>query len=146
MAGARMRLLALIGVVVAGACSSSEAPRAPDATGGLSNGGHCADLAVLSAGSVFLGRATSDATAVDGVCNPSGDYGNEFAPLSIFDKSSVYGGMYSPEGAYNATANKSPRLVCRTTGDSLASVSKNKYLPNAIDPDALCASLAAAGY
>jgi hypothetical protein len=140
-------LVGLLAVRSLSACSSPAPPRnGGDAPNGVSDAGHCDDLVVVSANGVFLGRATSDPTAADGVCNASGEYGNEFMPLSVFNTSNVYGGAYSPEGAYNASARVSPLLLCRTTGLPMGSITKNRYLANPIDPDELCASLAGAGY
>jgi hypothetical protein len=147
MIGRWERLVGLVGATAACACGSSDPPRSGgDVPAGVNDAGHCADLVVLSASGIFLGRATSDPSVADGVCNASGTYGNEFQPLSIFNKSNLYGGQYSPEGAYNASANKSPVLLCRSTGEPMATITKNRYQAYPIDPDLLCATLAAAGY
>jgi hypothetical protein len=147
MTGRCERLAGLVGAMAVCACGSSDPPRSGgDVPAAVNDAGHCADLVVLSAGGIFLGRATSDPSAADGICNASGTYGNEFQPLSIFNKSNVYGGQFSPEGAYNASAKKSPVLLCRSTGEPMANVTKNTYQAYPIDPDLLCAALAAAGY
>ena len=49
-------------------------------------------------------------------------------------------------GSYNEFTSTPPRLVCEDSGTVLNPVTKNTFLPDAIDPDELCETLAENGY
>jgi hypothetical protein len=106
----------------------------------------CPSLALVADDGTFLGVASSRARAADSVCNPAGDYGSQDGPYSIYNPTSPYGNTSSQTSAFNATASRPPRLFCESTEVLLNPVTKNVFLPGAIDPDALCATLAGSGY
>jgi hypothetical protein len=105
----------------------------------------CANLVLLANDGTFLGQATSSTFATDGVCNEFSQYGSLFAATSIFNEFGQYGGQFSSLSAYNQFTSTPPVLYCVTTDTVLNPVSKNTVLVGAIDPDALCAVLAANG-
>jgi hypothetical protein len=127
-------------------------PRAQNSDAHGSGGGaetaavRCASLAVVADDGTFLGVASSKARATDSVCNPRGDYGDADGPYSIFNPSTPYGNTTAQTSAYNAAASRPPHLFCESTEVLLNPVTKNVFLPGAIDPDALCAILASSGY
>jgi hypothetical protein len=106
----------------------------------------CPSLALVADDGTFLGVASSRARAADSVCNPRGDYGDADGPYSIFNPSSPYGNPSALTSAYNTAASRPPHLFCESTEVLLNPVTKNVFLPGAIDPDALCATLAGSGY
>jgi hypothetical protein len=93
----------------------------------------------------FLGLATSNKFATDGVCNMFSQYGSQYSTTSIFNKFGTYGSEFSTFSAYNRFTVTPPYLACEDSGKKLQQVTKNTILVNGIDPDALCAALAAAG-
>jgi hypothetical protein len=106
----------------------------------------CPSLALVADDGTFLGVASSTARAADSVCNARGDYGGSQGAYSIFNPTSPYGNTTSQTSAFNASASRPPRLFCESTEVLLNPVTKNVFLPGAIDPDALCTTLAGSGY
>jgi hypothetical protein len=100
----------------------------------------------MGADGTFLGDAASNMFAVNGVCNQFSQYGSQFSTTSIFNQFGTYGSQFSTLSAYDLFTTTPPLLFCATTLQRLNPVSKNTVLLNAIDPDLLCATLAAAGY
>lgn len=96
--------------------------------------------------STFLGNATSNPSDVNGVCDSFGLYGSSTSITSIHDSSGLYGSTSSIWSAYSTSTVTPPFLKCASTGATLNAVTKNQAIPNGIDPDALCAALASAGY
>ena len=106
----------------------------------------CPELVLLANDGTFLGEATSNAFASDGVCNEFGQHGSPFAAESIFNQFGQYGSPFASLSAYNEFSSTPPVLYCVTTDTFFNSVSKNTFAAgNPIDPDALCAVLAANG-
>jgi hypothetical protein len=105
----------------------------------------CSDLVVVANDGTYLGEATSNAFAVDGVCNEFSQYGSEFSATSIFNDFGTYGSQFSTLSAYNQFTTTPPVLYCISTDTVLNAVSKNTFVAGAIDPDFLCAVLAANG-
>jgi hypothetical protein len=105
----------------------------------------CTNVVLLANDGTFLGQATSNTFATDGVCNEFSQYGSQFAATSIFNEFGQYGGQFSSLSAYNQFTTTPPVLYCVMTDTVLNPVSKNTILIGAIDPDALCAVLAANG-
>jgi hypothetical protein len=108
----------------------------------------CANLQLKAPDGTYLGDATSNPFAANGVCNVNGLYGSMFGVFSIHNSSGLYGSSFGINSAYNAFSISPPFLFCATTRQTLNQVSKNQFLAslNVIDPDQLCATLAAAGY
>jgi hypothetical protein len=73
-------------------------------------------------------------------------YGSAYSSTSIHNQFGQYGSPYSVTSAYNTFTSTPPFLYCVTSGAVLNYVSKNTFLPNRLDPDNLCATLAGAGY
>lgn len=105
----------------------------------------CTQLVLLAAEGSFLGEATSNAGAIDGVCNQFGQYGSDFSPTSIFNPFGLYGSPSAVFSAYNEFTTSPPALYCTGSEDPLNPVTKNALLAGAIDPDFLCAVLAQNG-
>ena len=105
----------------------------------------CPGLVLQANDGTFLGDATSDEVAVNGVCNPIGSYGSQLSPTSIFNPVGAYGSQLGAQSAYNEFSATPPALFCPGTGAALNPVSKNAFLSGAIDPDLLCAVLAENG-
>lgn len=105
----------------------------------------CSDLVVVADDGTYLGEATSNEFAVDGVCNDFSQYGSEFSSTSIFNDFSTYGSQFSSLSAYNQFTSTPPVLYCISTDTVLNAVSKNTFVAGSIDPDLLCAVLAANG-
>lgn len=108
--------------------------------------GGCADLVLVADDGTYLGDATSNEYATDGVCNEYSSYGSAYSSTSIFNDSGTYGSEYSLESAYNASTWTPPFLYCVTTDEVWNPVTKNDLLDEAIDPDLLCRALAENGY
>ena len=105
----------------------------------------CNTLTLVADDGQYLGVASSNAFASDGVCNEFSSYGNQFGADSIHNEFGTYGSEFSSMSAYNEFTSTPPRLRCES-GDLLNPVTKNQFLPGAIDPDVLCETLAANGY
>jgi hypothetical protein len=105
----------------------------------------CGRVILQGSDGKFLGVATSNQLATDGVCNQFSSFGSQFSQTSIFDQFSPYGSQFSQWSAYNPLTNTPPFLSCEASGGRLQWVTKNTLLANTIDPDRLCATLAAAG-
>lgn len=105
----------------------------------------CTNVVLLANDGTFLGQATSNTFATDGVCNEFSQYGSQFAATSIFNEFGQYGSQFSSLSAYNQFTSTPPVLYCVTSDTVLNQVSKNTILAGAIDPDTLCAVLAANG-
>lgn len=106
----------------------------------------CANLTLVGNDGRFLGKATSNQFDAQGVCNAFSPYGSPFAADSIHNQFGIYGSAFSLLSAYDQFSFTPPHLFCVATARVLNFVSKNSFLPNAIDPDLLCAVLAANGY
>lgn len=106
----------------------------------------CRSLVVVAYNGTFLGEASSKPYEADGVCNPYSSYGSAYGQFSIWNEASVYGDETSATSAWSELASKPPRLYCEASGESLNPITKNEFLPGAIDPDGLCDTLAANGY
>jgi len=120
------------------ACAPADLCEAPPMT-------DCTQLVLLAAEGTFLGDATSNAGAIDGVCNQFGQYGSDFSPTSIFNPFGLYGSPSAAFSAYNEFTASPPALYCTGSEDPLNPVTKNALLAGAIDPDFLCAVLAQNG-
>jgi hypothetical protein len=116
------------------------------ASGSPAPGTPCKSLVLIADDGTFLGEASSKPNRSNGVCNTYGSYGSAYGQYSVFNESGIYGGDSSKTSAYNEFATKPPRLYCESTSESLNPVTKNIFLPGAIDPDVLCATLAKNGY
>lgn len=106
----------------------------------------CADLTLLGDDGEFLGVASSNEFETDGVCNEFSNYGSEFSSTSIYNEFSNYGSEFSPLGAYNEFTSTPPFLYCASSDTVMNPVTKNSLLSGAVDPDVLCAALAANGF
>lgn len=120
-------------------------PGAGPGTGSLTPITTCTKLSLVGDDGQFLGVASSNTFATDGVCNEFSQYGNEFGSNSIHNEFGQYGGEFSSKSAYNQFTSTPPRLRCES-GAQLNPVTKNKFLADAIDPDVLCPTLAANGF
>jgi hypothetical protein len=120
------------------ACAPSNLCAAPPSVG-------CGDLVLLANDGTYLGEATSNQFAVDGVCNEFSQYGSEFSTTSIFNEFSQYGSPFATLSAYNEFTATPPVLYCVSNDTVLNPVSKNTLIAGAIDPDFLCAVLAQNG-
>ena len=105
----------------------------------------CTNLTLVGNDGRFLGHATSNQFDAQGVCDTFSPYGGQFGADSIHNQFGTYGSMFSVLSAYDQFTVTPPHLLCASTGVTLNYVSKNSFLPNAIDPDALCFVLQAAG-
>jgi hypothetical protein len=108
--------------------------------------GACAQLIVLAEDGTYLGRASSDPFASDGVCNSDSDYGDQDGADSIWNPHGRYGSADSADSAYSLDSGTPPTLYCESSGDLMNPVTKNSLIPDALDPDNLCDELAASGY
>lgn len=105
----------------------------------------CSSLVLLANDGTYLGDATSIATA-NSVCNEYGLYGSQYGVNSIHNPYGLYGGEFAVFSAYNPYTATPPVLYCVNSDSVLNAVSKNEYVSGSpIDPDALCAVLAANG-
>lgn len=105
----------------------------------------CGELVLLANDGTYLGDATSNTFAADGVCNEFSQYGSHFAASSIFNEFGLYGSPFAALSAYNEFTSTPPVLYCSGDDTILNPVSKNTLLAGAIDPDFLCAVLAQNG-
>ncbi|HMC58266.1 MAG TPA: hypothetical protein VKJ01_03645 [Candidatus Solibacter sp.] len=105
----------------------------------------CGRLILRGNDGQFLGAATGNQFASDGVCNQFTSYGSQFSSTSIFDQFSTYGSAFSVLSAYDQFTVTPPFLQCETSLAMLNQVSKNSFLAGRIDPDVLCSTLTASG-
>jgi hypothetical protein len=122
-----------------GACAPPSYCAPPAPTAG------CAQLILQGEDGQYLGDATSNQFAPNGVCNTQGLYGGQLGTDSIYNPFGIYGSQSGALSAYDQFTTTPPHLECATTSEALNFVSKNTFLPNVIDPDDLCATLQAAG-
>ena len=108
--------------------------------------GRCTRLVLVANDGTFLGDATSNPYAVEGVCNEYSSYGSPYSTTSIYNEYGTYGSPYNTLSAYNEFTRTPPRLGCSDTGELLNPVTKNTFLADAIDPDLLCPFLDSNGY
>jgi hypothetical protein len=94
----------------------------------------------------FLGNASSNMLAADGVCNEFSNYGGQFGADSIFNEFGMYGSQFGSLSAYDEFTSTPPFLFCPGANVRLNPVTKNNVLGGAIDPDVLCLVLEANGY
>ncbi|MEO8183999.1 MAG: hypothetical protein ABI895_34695 [Deltaproteobacteria bacterium] len=100
---------------------------------------------LLANDGTYLGDGTSIATA-NSVCNEYGLYGSQYGVGSIHNPYGLYGSEFAVFSAYNPYTATPPVLYCVDTDAFLNTVSKNQFAAGApIDPDVLCAVLAASG-
>jgi len=119
-------------------------PASPLPTSPQSPSTGCSELELRADDDTFLGVATSNQFATDSVCNEFSTYGSEFAIDGIFNEFSQYGSEFSHLSAYNQYTQTPPHLYCGRS--EMNPVTKNKYLPLAIDPDILCEVVVELGY
>lgn len=100
---------------------------------------------LIGSDGAFLGTATSNEFGADSTCNEFGSYGSPFSTTSIFNEFGAYGSQFAASSAYNPYSSKPPALICSDSEEFFAYVTKNSILTPSIDPDLLCASLAANG-
>lgn len=105
----------------------------------------CGEVVLMADDGTYLGDATSNEFAGDGVCNEFSQYGSQFSSTSIFNEFSEYGNRFNSSSAYNEFTTTPPVLYCAGDGTVLNPVSKNTFLAGAIDPDFLCEVLAQNG-
>jgi hypothetical protein len=104
-----------------------------------------------ASGYVYLGLISSSKIHPDSICNPRGDYGSPSSPLSVRNDSGQYGkpaggSIYEPffssdDSAYNTGATRPPRIILDDTLVGWVTTNVGAFEANAIDPDALFASL-----
>jgi hypothetical protein len=82
----------------------------------------------------FLGTLSQNQYDSNSICNPFGQFGNEFAQ-SIFNRYGNYGGEYSNMGAYNPSAKNPPIIV--QNRQIIGIVTKNRQIEGRVDPDLL---------
>ncbi|MFB2938972.1 hypothetical protein ACE1B6_27275 [Aerosakkonemataceae cyanobacterium BLCC-F154] len=94
---------------------------------------------LMGNGGTFIGLVSSDPTADNSICNPSGPYGSEDGILSIRNRSGNLGSLYSEISAYNSYANNPPILIYK--GKRIVYLTKNRELDETLDPDLLLDTL-----
>lgn len=104
----------------------------------------CGALRIVAADGTYLGLATSDQFGADSVCNEFGTYGSKFQTNSIFNEFGTYGSEFQTQSAYSQFTSTPPALVCPGPNTIIGYVTKGLKAP-AVDPDNLCATLAANG-
>jgi hypothetical protein len=106
----------------------------------------CKSLVLIADDGTFLGEASSKPYESNGVCNPYSLYGSAYGKYSIFNETGVYGSDDATTSAFNEFGSRPPHLYCESTSESLNPITKNEFLPGAIDPDVLCQTLSSNGY
>jgi hypothetical protein len=96
----------------------------------------------------FIGAVSSDRSAPDSICNPSGQYGNSTSLTSIRNRAGPYGrpeggSIYEPYfdsqvSAYSRNANTPPQIVMDGTHVGFLTAGQRQA---ALHPDALLAAL-----
>jgi hypothetical protein len=87
----------------------------------------------------YIGQLTNNRYDSESICSQYGDYGSKYSSTSITNKYSDYGSKYADYSAYNKYTSTPPRIINQQAFAGY--LTKNKYLENAIDPDALFSSL-----
>ena len=83
-----------------------------------------------------LGMITTNSLVPNSLLNEFGKYGSEFSPTSIFNQFGKYGGEFSPLSPYNEFTRTPPQILT-SNGAFVANLTKNFFLPSAIDPKLL---------
>lgn len=91
----------------------------------------------------YLGVATANPVATDGVCNEVSRYGSTVSATSIFNTVGRYGSSVSSQSAYSTITSTPPAIICSTSDALVAYVTKSTLKLGSIDPDDLCARLEA---
>ncbi|MFB2838382.1 hypothetical protein [Floridanema evergladense] len=94
---------------------------------------------LMGNGGTFVGLVSSDPTASNSICNPSGPFGSRDGVLSIRNRSGNLGSLFSQISAYNSTANQPPILIFQ--GKRMVFLTKNARLRKTLDPDLLLNTL-----
>jgi len=81
----------------------------------------------------YLGQLTANEYATDSVFNKYGLYGSKYAENSTNNEYGVYGGKYSAYSPYNKYTS-TPPLIVDADGDTVGTLSVNRYLPGAVSP------------
>jgi hypothetical protein len=92
-------------------------------------------LLIMGTDKQFLGYGINSEYDFESICNQNGNHGSNYSPVSIYSQFASYGSQYSDLSAYNPNARKPPVLFRGAT--PVGFVTKNKRLPNAVDPDYL---------
>jgi hypothetical protein len=92
-----------------------------------------AEARIFAADGQFLGRITTDLSAVDSIANGEGAYGSRYSGTSIFDAYGRYGSQASALSAFNAQASAPPLVYA---GESPAAyLTVNPALAPAVSPN-----------
>jgi hypothetical protein len=94
---------------------------------------------LVASDGTFLGSISSNAFDAKSVCNDFGQYGNPFSSLSIKNEFGTYGNPFSSSSPYNEFTSTPPIIMYR--GRPVGHLTKNEFLPGAVDPDGLLAVL-----
>jgi hypothetical protein len=93
---------------------------------------------LLASDGTYLGVVSSNRFAADSICNQFGNYGSQFSSTSVRNQFSLYGSPFSLTSAYNQFTVTPPVIVYL---DSVVGyLTKNQFLPGAVDPDFLFAA------
>ncbi|MGA9379187.1 MAG: hypothetical protein WBV73_10495 [Phormidium sp.] len=94
---------------------------------------------LMGNGGTFVGLVSSDRTANNSICNPSGPFGSQDGVLSIRNRAGNLGSLYSQISAYNSYAKQPPILIYE--GKRMVFLTKNGDLDHTLDPDLLLDTL-----
>lgn len=94
---------------------------------------------LMGNGGTFVGLVSSDRTASNSICNPSGPFGSRNGVLSIRNRAGNLGNLFSQISAYNSNANQPPILIYQ--GKRMVFLTKNARLRKTLDPDLLLDTL-----
>ena len=93
------------------------------------------DAKIFAADGQFLGRITSDMSAVDSIANSFSAYGSQYSETSIFDPYGTYGSESSALSAFNPDASAPP--VVYVADNAALYLTANQALAPTISPNAL---------
>jgi hypothetical protein len=86
----------------------------------------------------YLGKISSNAFDYESICNGFGPYGNPFSGTSIRNDFAPYGNPFSALSADNSFTSSPPQIIYQRK--VVGYLTKNQFLPSALDPDLLFAA------
>lgn len=116
-----IRALLFASAIVAASPAHARAPACAAFDGAL----------IVAEDGTFLG-ALSDEYDDKSIFNKFGTHGNRFAANSIWNKFGSYGSEFSTQSPMNQFSTQPPMLI--SNGKVIARLTKNKFLPGAVDP------------
>ena len=89
---------------------------------------------IVAADGQFLGVFSNEFDS-NSIFNQYSTFGSKYSSYSILNRYNIYGSKYSAYSPYNEYTTTPPKIFYRN--QEICYLTKNKYLPNSIDPEVL---------